>query len=247
MDREPLDSVEYESTYLELRPLRERLSGMTDAAALTARLAAAGLDAVTVASNGLGAPGTKISVEALRPVSIPVTRPALAPPATDGRCAAALHSRAAALPKSPRVASEGYSHMPSRHLIPPRRRRPFPRFPCGLAVVSASLGVVADLDMPAARVLFVALTGALITSWARIAWHERARAGPFDLVVTRAMDRLVTAAGTFFAIALWARYAPDASAALSRAVVVVLCGLGAIAGLLAAAGTLLRLGVSRPG
>ena len=36
----------------------------------------------------------------------------------------------------------------------------------------------------------------------------------------------MNALGTFFAIALWAKYAPYASAAFSRTVVLVLCGSG---------------------
>jgi hypothetical protein len=37
MERQPLDSLEYESTYLELRPDRERLGDTTDASLPTRR------------------------------------------------------------------------------------------------------------------------------------------------------------------------------------------------------------------
>jgi len=37
MEREPLDSLEYESTYLELRPTRERLGASTNAPILARR------------------------------------------------------------------------------------------------------------------------------------------------------------------------------------------------------------------
>jgi hypothetical protein len=97
-------------------------------------------------------------------------------------------------------------------------------------VVSASLGSVAELDLRAARSLFVALTGVLLLGWARLAWRPTPGAGPFDGAVARVLDRLVTALGTFFAIALWAEYAPQASVAFSKTGVLVLCGIGLIAG-----------------
>jgi hypothetical protein len=46
---------------------------------------------------------------------------------------------------------------------------------------------------------------------------------------------LVTALGTFFAIALWAEYAPQASVAFSKTGVLVLSGVGLVIGLVAAA------------
>jgi hypothetical protein len=106
-------------------------------------------------------------------------------------------------------------------------------------VVGASLGIVAELDARAARSLFVALTGVLLLGWARLAWRGTPRAGPFDAAVTRSVDRLVTAVGTFFAIALWARYAALASTSVARTVLLVLCALGLIRGLLSAAQHLL--------
>jgi hypothetical protein len=47
----------------------------------------------------------------------------------------------------------------------------------------------------------------------------------------------VTALGTFFAIALWTRYAPEASAGFARAGLLVLCGVGLVAVLLSASRT----------
>jgi hypothetical protein len=99
-----------------------------------------------------------------------------------------------------------------------------------LVVVSASLGIVAELDVRATRSLFVALTGTLLFGWARLAWRGTPRAGPFDAAVTRAVDRVVTALGTFFAIALWLRYAPQASETFSRTVVLPFCAVGLIGG-----------------
>ena len=104
-----------------------------------------------------------------------------------------------------------------------------------LVVVSAALGVVADLEQRAAQPLFVALTGVLLLKWARLAWRNEQRAGPFGADITRGLDRLVTGLGTFFAVALWARYAPHASATFSRTIVVLLCGVGLIGGVVAAA------------
>lgn len=76
--------------------------------------------------------------------------------------------------------------------------------------------------------------------WARLAWRGTPRAGPFDAAaVARVADRVMTAIGTFFAIALWAIYGPHASAELSRTVVLGLCGVGLIGGILAAARSLL--------
>jgi hypothetical protein len=46
---------------------------------------------------------------------------------------------------------------------------------------------------------------------------------------------LVTALGTFFAIALWAQYAPQASVAFSKTGVLVIGGIGLIIGLVASA------------
>ena len=94
--------------------------------------------------------------------------------------------------------------------------------------------MVAKLDVRVARSLFVALTGVLLLGWARLAWRETPRTGPVDAAVARVLDRLVTALGTFFAIGLWANYAPQASAAFSRTVVLVLCAVGLVGGLLAA-------------
>ena len=102
-------------------------------------------------------------------------------------------------------------------------------------MIDASLGMVAELDVRAARSLFVALTGVLLLGWARLAWGGTPRVGPFDAAVARVLDRVVTALGTFFAIALWAAYAPQASVALSKMGVLVMCGGGLIIGLIAAA------------
>lgn len=89
--------------------------------------------------------------------------------------------------------------------------------------------------MRAARGLFVALTGVLLLGWARLAWRGTPRAGPFDAAVARVLDRLVTDIGMFFAIALWAEYAPQASVAFSKTGVLVMGGVGLIIGLVAAA------------
>jgi hypothetical protein len=87
----------------------------------------------------------------------------------------------------------------------------------------------------AARSQFVALTGVMLLGWARLAWRGAPRPGPFDAAVARVLDRLVTAHGTFFAIALWAEYAPQASVAFSKTGVLVMGGVGLIIGLVTAA------------
>ena len=81
----------------------------------------------------------------------------------------------------------------------------------------------------------MSLSGAVLFRWARMAWRAKARRGPLGFSATRALDRLVTALGTLFAVMLWARYVPRASVAFSRTMVVVLCGLGLAGGLIAAA------------
>ena len=102
--------------------------------------------------------------------------------------------------------------------------------------VSASLDIVAELEVRAARSLFVALIGVLLLGWARLAWRGTPRPGPFGAAVARVLDRIVTALGTFFAIGLWAEYAPQASVAFSKTAVIVMGGIGLIIGLVAAAG-----------
>ena len=101
-----------------------------------------------------------------------------------------------------------------------------------LLALSTSLGLVTTLDTRTGQTLFVALTGVLILAWAQLAWHATPRAEPFGAAANRLVDRSVTAVGTFFAIALWAKYAPQASAGFSRTSVLVLCGVGLMAGLL---------------
>jgi hypothetical protein len=104
-----------------------------------------------------------------------------------------------------------------------------------LVMVSASLGIVAELDVRATRSLFVSLTGVLLVAWARLAWRGTSRVGPFDAAVARVLDRLVTALGTFFAIAVWAEYAPQASVTFSKTGVLVMGAVGLIISLVAAA------------
>jgi hypothetical protein len=103
-----------------------------------------------------------------------------------------------------------------------------------VVTLSASLGVIAYVDPRAALALLVAITGVLILAWARLAWCGTPRPRPFSGSASRVADRFVTALGTFFAIALWARYAPEAAAGFSRTVVLTVCGLGLIAGVLGA-------------
>ena len=102
-------------------------------------------------------------------------------------------------------------------------------------MASASVGIVAELDFRAARTLFVAPTGVPLLGWARLAWRGTPGGGPFDAAVARVLDRSVTALGTFFAIALWAEYAPQASVAFSKTGVLVMGGVGLIIGLIGAA------------
>ena len=102
-------------------------------------------------------------------------------------------------------------------------------------MASASVGIVAELDFRAARTLFVAPTGVPLLGWARLAWRGTPGGGPFDAAVARVLDRSVTALGTFFAIALWAEYAPQASVAFSKTGVLVMGAVGLIIGLVAAA------------
>ena len=231
MEREPLDSAEYESTYLELRPDCERLSDTTDAS-LPARRRGDVPAPDTVASYGIAPADTGIVRAGPRTIPAPplhlcqrtVVR-AHAPRAPPGR--PSVWRRSTRRPFSPVRSGQ----LPSRH----RARYWTLLGPGLLVVVSASFGIVAELDVRAARSLFVALTGVVLLGWARLAWRETPGAGPFDAAVARVLDRLVTALGTFFAIALWAEYAPQASVAFSKTGVLVMGGIGLIVGLVAAA------------
>jgi hypothetical protein len=230
MEREQLDSAEYESTYLELRPDCERLSDTTDAS-LPARRRGDVPAHNTVASYGIAPADTGI-VRA-GPRTIP------APPLH--LCQRTVVRAHAPRPAGPPVglrrskrrpfSAVRSGQLPSRH-----RARCWTLLGPGLLVlVSASLGIVAELDVRAARSLFVALTAVLLLGWARLAWRGNPGRGPFDAAVVRVLDRLVTALGTFFAITLWADYAPQASVAFSKTGVLVMGGIGLIIGLVAAA------------
>jgi hypothetical protein len=225
MERQPLDSLEYESTYLELRPPGERLSDMTDAP----RPAGSRADAHVhdaAASNEFVSAGAGIAVPGPRTMS--ASPPDLSP-RTAGRTPPRTVHSPAGLPARMPLLSTGrqWSEVSSRLLASPRRPRVSGQVGSSLLVVtSASLGLAAALDVRAARGLFVALTGVLLLGWARVAWRGAPRAEPFGAAATRMVDRLVTALGTFFAIALWAKYAPEAAAELSKTALLVLCGVG---------------------
>jgi hypothetical protein len=233
MEREPLDSAEYESTYLELRTDCERLGDTTDAS-LPAGRRGDGPVHDTVASYGIAPADTGI-VRA-GPRAIPAPSLHLCPRTV-------VHAHAPRRPAGPPVGllrrSTRRPFSAVRPDQPPSRHRACSWTLLGpglLVVVSASLGIVAELDVRAARSLFVALTGVLLLGWARLAWRGTPRAGPFGGAVTRSLDRLVTALGTFFAIALWARYAPSVPLPTSRLLVLLLCGLAVVAGLPTMAG-----------
>ena len=232
MEREPLDSAEYESTYLELRPDCERLSDTTDAS-LPARRRGDVPAHNTVASYGIAPADTGIVRAAPRTIPAPplhlcqrIVVRAHAPRRAAGPPVGLLR-RSTRRPFS----AVRSGQLPSRH-----RARCWTLLGPGLlVVVSASLGIVAELDVRAARGLFVALTGVLLLGWARLAWRGTPRPEAFDAAVARVLDRLVTALGTFFAITLWAEYAPQASVAFSKTGVLVMGGIGLIIGLVAAA------------
>jgi len=231
MEREPLDSAEYESTYLELRPVCERLSRTTDTA-LLARLRTEVQMNDEIASYGIAAAGSGIAVPGRR--TAPASPSDLSPRTEGGAPAHVVHRPAGPPASLLRVISaRRYSRASSGQLISRHRRRYRTLLVSSLPVVaSASIGGV-DLDLRATRALFVALTGVLLLGWARLAWRGKPRAEPFGSTASRVLDRLVTGVGTFFAIALWAKYAPQASAAFSKTVVLVMCGVGLIGGLVA--------------
>jgi len=233
MERQPLDSLEYESTYLELRPDFERLSDTTDASLPARRRGPVPVNDAVASSYGIATADT--GIVRTGPRTIP------APPFYLSQ-RAVVRAHAPRRPAGPPVALLRRStrrpfsavrsdQLPSRHRA---RSRKLPGFGL-LMVVSASLGIVAELDVRAARILFVALTGALLSGWVRLAWRGTPRPRLFDASITRVLDRLVTAIGAFFAIALWAEYAPQASVAVSKAGVLVMGGVGLIIGLVATA------------
>lgn len=222
MEREPLDSREYESTYRELRPDRERLTTTVEAERVDPDLAPRTASTSAFLPTGRGEPLSLVDSYLTRrswlltaPLAPqPSPRPAIAPPAC-------LPARSAPLPAGPSSARTA-----------PRHRRSSALQPLGLAVASGLVGYAAVRDPRAAHLALVILAGASLSCWARLAWQAKPPPGPFGLAVTRTVDRAVTAVGTFFAVALWARYAPDASASFSRTLVLALCGLGLIGGLL---------------
>jgi hypothetical protein len=231
MKRQPLDTLEYESTYLELRPDCERLGDTTDAS-LPARRRGDVPVHDTVASYGI-APAD-IGIVRAGPRTVPAPPLYLCP-----RTVVRAHAphRPAGLPGGllRRSTVRPFSAVRSDQLPSRHRARYWTLVGPGLlVVVGASVGIGAELNVRAARSLFVALTGVLLLGWARLAWRGTPRAGPFDAAVARVLDRLMTALGTFFAIALWAEYAPQASVAFSKTGVLVMGGLGLILGLLAA-------------
>ena len=107
-----------------------------------------------------------------------------------------------------------------------------------LMVVSASLDILTQADPRSAEGLIVAVAGVLMLGSAGLAWRGTRRTGPFGAALARVLNRVVTGLGMFFAVAPWARYAPHASAAFSRTIVVVLCTVGLIGGILATARSL---------
>jgi hypothetical protein len=194
MDQEPLDSLEYESTYLELRPLRERPSDATNAPILARRRADVEVDDA-VASYGIAATDTCVEAPGPRTTATP---PGSLSPRMTGRAPAAAVHRPAGLPAGlPRLSTgRRCSGVPSRLLTSPRRPRSWTQLGSSLLVVAtASLGIASDLDMRAERGLFVALTGVLLLGWARLAWRGPPRTEPFGATATRVLDRLVTVLG----------------------------------------------------
>ena len=96
-------------------------------------------------------------------------------------------------------------------------------------VASASFGIAAELDVRARpRQPVRGAHRVLLLGLARLAWRGMPHAGPFDAAEARALVSLVTALGTFFAIALWAEYAPQATVTLSKTCALVLAGIGLI-------------------
>jgi hypothetical protein len=231
MEREPLDSIEYESTYLELRPESETLSWTRDASILGRRRTDGRADDV-ITSDAVAVTVTGIAVRRACTTS--------APPADLPRIVGDAPEHPVCFSARPPSGPTGSSMARRCPGTPPGRAatRRFLRSGTLLQVtvltLSTSLGVIAYVDAHAARAFLVALTGVLILAWARLAWRGTPRPRPFGGSSTRVADRFVTALGTFFAIALWARYAPQSSAEFSRTVVLVACGLGLMAGVLGA-------------
>ena len=148
MGREPLDSIGYESTYLELRPMRERLNSTADAPILAARPAPAQAYGGAVASNGIAAAAAAMSIDASGLRTIPATPPGLAIRSLHRSCRAGDSS-------SRRRARElrcgsGADGVPACH----RGHQPWLRdsrsWTClrfGLVVAITAVDVVAELDL----------------------------------------------------------------------------------------------------
>lgn len=233
MECEPLGSIEYESTYLELRPARERVTGTTEAPNLTRRPATKHFDVGAIGSSVYAAADFSVA-------TLDVPRSLVSPQNLAGQPVGRWPPQAVHPPDGPpeiplRITAGSSRGGAAGHLGSRCRPRSWALLGSSLVVaVSACLAVVADLDPHAARSLFIGVVGVLILGWARLAWCGTSRSEPFGTAVSRVLDRAVTAVGTFFAIALWAKFAPYASAAFSRTVVLALCGIGLILGLLAA-------------
>jgi hypothetical protein len=192
MEREPLDSVEYKSTCLELRPACERPTGATDAPILARRAATVHVDGGAVASNGRLAATAEIIIAPSGPRTTPTTHFDLALEAVSRSGVEPAHPSGGPTDRPLPVPGGRCPDVTSDHLISLHRPHSWPVVASSLLVaVSASLGVVADFDQRAAQRLFVSLTGVLLLRWARLAWRSTPRAGPFGADITRGLDRLV--------------------------------------------------------
>lgn len=233
MARDPLDTLEYESTYLELRPETERLRATRDVLILFNRDDDGQLDEAVALDRMPAADTATAALTTHATPSLPADRHRREGPAPGH----AVHRSGwpATLPAI--TTTRRHPRVPLGRL-PSRRRRRSRTLVRVTVALSTSLGLVATFDAGAAQAVFVVVTGVLVLGWARLAWHGTSRPEPFGASTTRVVDRSLTALGTFFAIALWANYAPQASAGISRTVVLVLCGVGLVSGLLAGSRTL---------
>ena len=151
MDREPLDSIEYESTYLELRPDSERLSDTTDAS-LPARRRGDGPVHDAVASYGIDPADTGIVWAEPRTVPAP---PLYLCPRTVVRAHAPRRPAGLPIGLLYRIMCRPFSAVRSDQLLSRHQARSWTLLGPGLlVVVSASLGIGAELDVRAARGLF---------------------------------------------------------------------------------------------
>ncbi|SRR5579884_3051037 len=166
MERELLDSIEYESTYLELRPARERLMVITNRPTLARHATTSRVDAGAVAASARLEATAEMLIAPPGPRAAPTTRPDLALEERGRSGTEAVPTAGGPPERPPQVTSGQCPDVACRPRTSLRRPHLLTLRSSVLVVMSASLGIVAKADARSARGLFVAVGGVLMLAWA---------------------------------------------------------------------------------